>query len=132
MTNQQAGTAVLKGGLLQCYQLQAWVYGPRAGMGTGPCSLLVLALSFRANPMPRVSPAPLSFVTGGFVWLPPVGKETYRGSSNLPPVNIYITRSPAWRKAAFPRVGMALMALEPPRSPKSIEGPAGLLCASHG
>lgn len=27
MTNQRAGAAVLKGGLLQCYQLQARVYG---------------------------------------------------------------------------------------------------------
>lgn len=50
-------------------------------------------------------PAPLSFVTGGFVWLPPVGKETHRGSSNLPPVNIYVTRSPAWLKVAFPVCG---------------------------
>lgn len=27
MTNQHAGASVLKGGLLQCYQLQAWLYG---------------------------------------------------------------------------------------------------------
>jgi hypothetical protein len=82
--------------------------------------------------MPGARPVPLSFVTSGFVWLPPVGKATHRGSSNLPPVNIYITRSPAWCKAALPRVGMALTAKEPVSSLKTIVGPAGLLCSSHG
>lgn len=83
MTNQHAGASVLKGGLLQCYQLQARVYGARTGTGTGPCAgrLGMLWLS-------------LSFVTGFFVWLPPGGKETHKGSGNLPHANIYITRSP--------------------------------------
>lgn len=59
MTNQHAGASVLKGGLLQRYQLQARVYGARTGTGTGPCAgrLGMLWLS-------------LSFVTGVFVWLP--------------------------------------------------------------
>lgn len=74
--------------------------------------------------MPRARPAPLSCVTSGFVWLPPVGKETHRGSSNLPPVNIYITRSPAWRRAAFPWAGMALMVLRTFEQPKDHHGPS--------
>lgn len=105
MTNQHAGASVLKGGLLQRYQLQARVYGARTGTGTGPCAgrLGMLWLS-------------LSFVTGVFVWLPQGGKETHKGSGNLPHANIYITRSPVspaqgwgwlcWRVG----VGVALMA----------------------
>lgn len=105
MTNQHAGASVLKGGLLQRYQLQARVYGARTGTGTGPCAgrLGMLWLS-------------LSFVTGVFVWLPQGGKETHKGSGNLPHANIYITRSPAslaqgrgwlcWRVGG----GVALMA----------------------
>lgn len=68
MTNQQAGTVVLKGGLLQCYQLQAWVYGPwnRAGDRT----LLLACLGTRLLSEPALF--------SGFVWLPPVGRETQR------------------------------------------------------
>lgn len=38
MTNQHAGASVLKGGLLQRYQLQAWVHEAPAGTATGPCA----------------------------------------------------------------------------------------------
>lgn len=87
MTNQHAGASVLKGGLLQCYQLQAWVYGARTGTGTGPCAGRL------GTPLgsPRLSP---SFVTGVFVWLPPQGgwRHTW-GSRPLPGAHISIRRS---------------------------------------
>lgn len=87
MTNQHAGASVLKGGLLQCYQLQARVYGARTGTGTGPCAGRL------GTPLgsPRLSP---SFVTGVFVWLPPQGgwRHTW-GSRPLPGAHISIRRS---------------------------------------
>lgn len=90
MTNQRAGAAVLKGGLLQCYQLQARVYGaPNRGGDRTLCGASGLA---RRSQAPWLS---LRFVTGVFVWLPPGGMGTHRGSSSLPGTNISITRPPA-------------------------------------
>lgn len=116
MTNQQAGTVVLKGGLLQCYQLQAWVY--RLSNRDGDRTLLSARLG---TGLPS-EPALLSFVTGGFVWLPPVGKETHSRSSSLPLVNIYVTSSPAWLKVALPMGGDGFDGIRTPEQPKVHHG----------
>lgn len=92
MTNQRAGAAVLKGGLLQCYQLQARVYGaPNRG---GDRTLRGASGLAHRSQAPWLS---LRFVTRVFVWLPPGGggMGTHRGSSNLPGANISITHPPA-------------------------------------
>lgn len=67
MSNQHTGAPVLKGGLLQCYQLQARVYGglalrPRQGPGL-----------LNAAPACQTF-AGFQFVTGSFVRLPRAGE----------------------------------------------------------
>nr|CAI9696780.1 unnamed protein product [Rangifer tarandus platyrhynchus] len=82
MTNQRAGAAVLKGGLLQRYQLQARVCGAEQGR-EGPCA------AHAARPPPAAPRLSLRFV-----WLPPGGMGTHRGSGDLPGANVSITRPP--------------------------------------